>query len=109
VFPRRKRLSREVFPSILKRGRRLVSPNFTVVFSEEAAGYAVVVPKKTARLSVARHRIKRRVLAALRALPLPSALIVFPKLSVGSVSYKDIQEELAVLLAKITSVNKPRL
>ena len=68
--------------------------------SMEAQGYAVVVPKKVARLSVTRHRIKRRVLAALRTLSLPPALIVFPRASASSVSYKNIQAELASLLPK---------
>lgn len=86
----------------MKGGRRLSSTNFSVVFSKEVKGYAVVVPKKVARLSVTRHRIKRRVLAALRALPtntLPPALIVFPKASASSVSYQDIQAELKNLLS----------
>lgn len=37
---------------------------------------------------------------ALRALPLPPALIIFPKASADSVSYQDIQVELAALLSK---------
>lgn len=61
-------------------------------------GYAVIIPKKVARLSVTRHRIKRRVLAALRSLPLPSAAIIFPKAAVKDMGYDDIQSELKKLL-----------
>ena len=99
MFPRRKRLARWVFPTTLKIGKRLSSPHFTAILSKEAKGYAVVVSKKVARLSVTRHRIKRRVLAALRTLPLPPALIIFPKASVSSVSYEDIRAELKNLLS----------
>ena len=76
------------------------SGHLSVVIPAEGRGYAVIVPKKIARLSVMRHRIKRRILAALRTLELPQALIVFPKSSVSSVSYQDIQTELAALLSK---------
>jgi len=98
VFPRKKRLSRALLSSVLKNGRRLSSPHFNIVISEDAQGYAVIVPNKVARLSVTRHRIKRRVLAALRTISLPSALIVFPRLSASSVSYQDIKTELANLI-----------
>ncbi|OGG76612.1 hypothetical protein A2950_02390 [Candidatus Kaiserbacteria bacterium RIFCSPLOWO2_01_FULL_55_19] len=88
-----------MFPAAIKNGRRLSSPNFSAVVSTEARGYAVVVPKKVARLSVTRHRIKRRVLSALRTLSLPPALIIFPKASASSVSYEDTQAELKRLLS----------
>ena len=84
---------------MLKGGRRLSSANLSVIISEEVKGYAVVVPKKVARLSATRHRLKRRILAALRTLSLPQALLVFPKASASSVSYHDIRAELAGLLS----------
>ena len=88
-----------MFPATIKGGQRLSSPHFSAVVSTEARGYAVVVSKKVARLSVTRHRIKRRVLAALRTLTLPPALIIFPKASAHSVSYEDTQAELKRLLS----------
>lgn len=112
VFPNKKRFPRALFPSALKTGRRFSSPHLSIIVPKtgipplSAQGYAVVIPKKIAHLSVERHKIKRRILEALRTLPLtgqslPPALIVFPKSSVSSVSYKDIQIELASLLSKI--------
>lgn len=88
-----------MFPTALKSGKRFSSEHLSIVLPKEGMGYAVIVPKKVARLSVMRHRIKRRVFAALRTLPLPSSLIVFPRASAGSVSYKDIQMELSHLLS----------
>jgi len=84
-------------------GRRLASPNFSIVFtqSSENAGYAVVVPKKVARLSVTRHRIKRRVAAALRTLEVPPSIIIFPKVAVNTMDFQAIKTELATLLSKI--------
>lgn len=100
MFPRRERLPRAAFPTTLQRGRRLSSPNLSIVISQETKGYAVVVSKKVARLSVTRHRIKRRILAALQDISLPTALIVFPRATAGSVSYQDIKKEIINLLSK---------
>lgn len=90
-----------MFPTAIKTGRRLASPNFVAIISKEAKGYAVVIPKKVARLSVTRHRMKRHVLEALQTLSLPKSLLLFPKSSVLSLGYRDIQTELAALLSKI--------
>lgn len=101
MFSGKKRLKRTEFSSIIKIGRRAISPNFSVIVSKNSEGYAVVVSKKVARLSVTRHRIKRRVLEAMKTLSLPQSLVVFPKSSVAGMEYKDIQAELAGLLSKI--------
>ena len=103
VLNRRERLPRALFPAVLKTGRRLSSPHFTVSISREVKGYAVVIQKKVARLSVTRHRIKRQVLAILASFdtPLPPALILFPKSSVSSVSYRDMKAEIEKLLSNI--------
>jgi ribonuclease P protein component len=101
VFSRRERLPRAAFPVALKRGRRLSSPHFLLVVPEEGMGYAVVIPKKVVRLSVARHRLKRQVLEILRASALPKALIVFPRSAVGAVSYEDLKAELEILLSRL--------
>jgi ribonuclease P protein component len=90
-----------MFAVALAGGRRFSSAHFTAIIPKEAKGYAVVVSKKVARLSVARHRIKRRTLEALRATPLPESLILFPKSSVLDMSYQQTRIELAELLSKI--------
>lgn len=101
MFPRKKRLKRSEFIVAAKNGRRTSSPSFNVILPKDAEGYAVVVSKKTARSSVARNRIKRKTLEALRSLNLPPSLAVFPKSSVSEMKYRDIQNELENLLSKI--------
>ena len=107
MFPKRERFPRALFPSAIKTGRRFSSPHLAIVVPEPKTlpigtrGYAVVVPKKVAKLSVTRHKIKRRVLAGLRELELPPALIIFPHSSASSVSYQDIKTELEMLISKI--------
>ncbi len=96
MFPRSERLSRGSFPEALA-GKRLSTDHFSLVISQ-TPGYAVVVSKKVARLSTARHLLRRRVVAALRTLALPPGLIVFPKSSAVSLAYRAIRAELAEAL-----------
>ena len=65
-------------------------------------GYAVVIPKKVIKGAVGRHMLKRRVLAALRALSLPESLVVFPKASAEKLSLSEVQTELKQLVSKMT-------
>ncbi|MHB8660974.1 MAG: ribonuclease P protein component [Minisyncoccota bacterium] len=101
MFSRRERLPRADFPLALKAGQRLSSAHFTAILPPKSTGYAVIVSKKAARLSVTRHRIKRQVLHALRTLTPPKSLILFPKPSALHLDYQHIKEDLAVLLSKI--------
>ncbi len=104
MFPHKKRLSREDFPHALHNGKRVSSTHLTAVLPEKALGYAVVVSKKTAHLSVTRHRIKRKVLAALRSLPsLPPSVIIFPKPSILHLDVSHIQSELIDLITDRTT------
>ncbi len=72
-----------------------------ILVPENVQGYAVVIPKKVVRLSSARHHLKRRILEALRTLPLPPALVIFPRSAASSVNYQDLTLELRNLLSKI--------
>ncbi|HUY62609.1 MAG TPA: ribonuclease P protein component [Candidatus Paceibacterota bacterium] len=101
MFTRRKRLSRAALPNALARGKRFSTANFSAILPASAAGYAVIVPKKVARRAVDRHRIRRKTVEALRRLPLPPALILFPRSAVRLTPPRDIQTELAELLSKM--------
>ena len=100
MFKRQQRLSRAAFDKALASGKRRSGAHFSIVWSSTVSGYAVVVPKKIARLSVTRHRIKRRVLEALRTLSVPKkGLIVFPRAGVEDMGYDEMRSELAQLLS----------
>lgn len=71
-----------------------------LVIPKSAQGYAVVIPKKVAKLSSSRNRLKRRVLEALRDVnSLPPSLIVFPRFSANSVNYQNMVTELSDLIS----------
>lgn len=77
------------------------SANFSAIITKNTVGYAVIVSKKVARLSVTRHRIKRRVLEALRRLPspTPASVILYPRASVLDIEYDKLQSELIKILS----------
>ena len=98
MFPRRERLSRASFPQVLARGKRVVSKHFSAVIAPQNTGVAVVVSKKVARLSVTRHRIKRRVLAVVKALNPKKGIIIFPKAETRDMEYDEMKLEISTLL-----------
>lgn len=97
MFSKRTRLPKEAFGAP---GKRVSSTHFSAITPHGVKGYAVVVSKKVARLAVRRNRIKRRVRAALSALSLPPAFVVFPRASADHLSAKELRTELAVLVSK---------
>lgn len=104
VFSQQKRLKKEEFPAALKSGKRFSFAHFNVFVPTTARGYAVVVPKKVSLLSSRRHRIKRRVLGALRtlsAVPLLPSFILYPRASVLKMRYDELRAELAELLSPL--------
>ena len=100
MFPRSKRLSRANFPTP-SRGRRFSSEHFSITLPLQGEGYAVVIPKKIYRLSVTRHRLKRRINAILRTKKLPLAAVVYPKASAAILAFKEMENELSSLIDRI--------
>ena len=68
---------------------------------KNTTGYAVIASKKIAKLSITRHRIKRRVLETLRRLPIriPTSVILYPRASVLDITYDELKQELIKLLS----------
>ena len=100
MFSRRERLPRAAFSS-LRSARRRGEVHFTALLPQ-GEGYAVVISKKTLPKAVDRHRLKRRILGALRTLPsaLPRALIIYPKASAASRTTRELEEALTKLLSR---------
>ncbi|MGH7175651.1 MAG: ribonuclease P protein component [Minisyncoccia bacterium] len=102
TFPKRKRLARASFPLVASSRRRAISAHFSLTASSQAGGYAVVVSKQVAKRSVDRHRLKRRVAEALKAFPLPPALVVYARAGAPSLSFQEISGELRAAVAEIS-------
>jgi ribonuclease P protein component len=101
---RRLHLSRADFTNTTqdKGAKRATSAHFSVTFSRQGVGSAVVVSKKVAKSSVERHLLKRRVREA--AAPWNSdvhALIVYARPGAAALPYSEIVSELTSLLQRI--------
>lgn len=103
MLPRNLRLSRAHFASTGPE-KRAASPHFSVSVreSEGNGGCAVIISKKVAKLSVTRHRLKRRALAVLRPWCSPSrAVVVYARPGSALLPYEAVAEELSLLLARV--------
>ncbi len=103
TLPRKKRIPRAKFPQT--RGARAFFEFGSVSFFPELpSSAAVVTPKKVFPASVTRHRVKRRVLQALKRLMASSELvggvIVHPNKNALTARFNDLEETLEKTLNK---------
>ncbi len=103
MIPRKMRLSRAHFAPQGPE-TRAASTHFSLSTWEapQRGGLAAVISKKVARLSVSRHLLKRRILAA--ALPFGStdrAVVIYARPNAASLPYSELKSELTELLARV--------
>lgn len=103
MLPRRHRLSRGSFPAAT-RARRYLSEHFSVTAAPVPTGHAgcaAVISKKVARLSVARHLLKRRIASVMRPFCTGDrSIIVYALPGSTLLPYRTLASELTELLAK---------
>lgn len=104
MLPRKLRLPRSGFSDAQKHAR-VSSTHLSVTYKKNASpeGFAVVVSKKVAPLSVKRHLLKRRILSVVRAWSEKEfACIVYARAGADKLSYTALKTELADLKKRIT-------
>ncbi|MDB5190015.1 MAG: Ribonuclease protein component [Parcubacteria group bacterium] len=105
MLPRPLRLTRQGFSNT--RGlKRVHSAHFSLSYgnaeTEGLGGSGVIVPKKVVKGSVDRHLLKRRLRAFLLPYSTPSRIfIVSARAKADTLSYKDLEHELSVLIGSI--------
>lgn len=104
MLPRRLRLSRRTFP-LRAGGVRVRGAHFLVSLTaspEGKGGSAAIVSKKVARLSVTRHRLKRRMLSVMCEFSRPDRALVVTALSGSSLlPFSTLKSELRGLLERV--------
>ncbi len=103
MIVRRRRLARTDFSVLLKSGRRVNTQHFSLLYSPNVSGLAVVVSKKVIKTAVGRHKIKRRVQSILNTITASYGYVIFARKGVSTLSFFEIQEELGTLLIHITN------
>ena len=104
-----RRITRHQFPTDLRQGAVVHSPHLSLRVlrgSEGAARVSVVVSKKTAKLAVDRHLIKRRIYESIaryeKTATLPSgSYVFFAKKDAHTISFKELHEEVSVALSQM--------
>lgn len=103
MLPRRLRISRQAF-SGAARARRYASEHFSVAAADTPEGHggcATVVSKKVARLSTARHLLKRRMSSVMRPFcTTDRSLVVYALPGSPLLPYRTLAAELRPLLER---------
>ena len=110
MLSQKQRLVRASFGEVFSKGSLVHTSHFlirTLPSPDTACHGAVVVPKRVLKQAIDRHRLKRRVYAVLEkgfaeALQ-PIDIVVVAKRGAGTLSFSDIQNE----LASISINNRP--
>lgn len=70
MLPRSKRLNKDLFLKVIKSGRMINTPLFSLYLSktEKEKRFSVSVPKKVSKLAVDRNKIRRRVYSIIKKL-----------------------------------------
>lgn len=105
MLKKSKRVNKQLFPHILKKGKVYYSRHFTLRViqkqTKKDGKVSTVVSKKIERLSVRRNKIRRRFYHALKPNltdPLSFTGVFFIKKGTYSLSFKDMKDELRGLL-----------
>ncbi len=108
MLPRRLRLSRAAF-TIRGPEMRLASPHFSVSIREGQAGCGAVISKKTEKSSVGRHKLKRRILTAVRPwCGETRSITIYARAGSPSLPYSVLRVELTELLTKLLGRSQVR-
>jgi ribonuclease P protein component len=114
MLPKRRRISRHIFPEGPGAGKVFHAPHLSLRMTPDATGqsrHSIVVSKKTARRAVDRHLIKRRVYESIarhdkaHTLPL-GRYVFFAKKDVHTLPFRVLEDEVDLLLREASSIVK---
>jgi ribonuclease P protein component len=89
------RLPHKVFTG---RPKRRINFDFgSISFYEGSGQAAVIVSKRVFKRAVDRNRLRRRVLHALKKVPLPFSLVVYPTKDAATVPFTELERALGAL------------
>jgi ribonuclease P protein component len=102
MLPKKKRITKELFADIIKKGRVVHGSLFLFRYiKKENPHYAFVAPKAVAKSAVERNRLRRRGYAALRLCTIkPIAGIFFYKKIAPKASFVEIKKDIDSILNK---------
>ncbi len=102
MVPKKKRVTKELFQSLLKHGKSISGSFFIFRYDNHTTPhYAFVVPKNLAKKAVERNLLRRRGYAILRSFPIKTAAGIFFYKKEGKNAHReDMKKDIAYILAK---------
>lgn len=102
MLPKKKRVTKDIFQIIMKKGNMLSNSLFSFRYlNQENPQYAFVVPKSVAKRAVVRNKLRRQGYNAIRTMDTLSGLGVFMyKKQNKEVPFSEIKESIKSLLNK---------
>ncbi len=82
-------------------GVRATIKHFSIIYSNDYSGHAIIVSKKVAKKAITRHRIKRRVRAILRNIDVSGGCIIFARTGADILDYKNMDSEIKELITRV--------
>lgn len=104
MLSKKKRVTKELFPDIMKNGKTLTSPLFILRYiPQKSPQYAFVAPKTVAKQAVLRNKLRRQGYNALYKNPkMPSVLgVFFYKKGSSMASFQEIKDNINTILSNI--------
>ena len=103
MLPKKKRVTKEQFLTIIKQRGTLSAPLFLFRYiPQKTPQYAFVVPKNIAKSAVERNRMRRQGYNTLRHQPLkPCAGIFFYKKEARKATLQEVKDSVVMILSKI--------
>lgn len=101
MLPKKKRVTKEQFLIIMKKGGTLSTP-LSRYIAQNTPQYAFVAPKSVAKTAVERNRLRRQGYNSLRGFILkPYAGIFFYKKEAKNATSLEVKEDISKILSKL--------
>ena len=103
MLSKKKRVTKELFSSIMKKGKILSGSFFVLRYMDQKdPQYAVVAPKSVSKGAVLRNKLRRRGYSAIKSFSIKSgAGIFFYKKNTSKASFQEIKDDIGGLLKKV--------
>jgi ribonuclease P protein component len=102
MFPKKKRVTKELFQAVMKKGDTLSSPFFVFRYiRQDEPHYAFVAPKSVAKKASDRNELRRRGYSALRSFPIEHGVgIFFYKKQAQKATFSQIKDDIKGILSR---------
>jgi ribonuclease P protein component len=102
MFPKKKRVTKELFQAVMKKGDTLSSPLFVFRYMRQnQPQYAFIAPKSVAKQASDRNKLRRQGYSALRAFNIKSGIgLFFYKKQAKNATFSEIKADIQTILAK---------